>query len=515
MKNSILNALITGILLFFFIGEAQARRGTPCNTCQTCTDALGLPMSNVYLTDDLVSEGDGPCIVVRGIGATFDGMERELRPLAGKETIGVIVEAPNVLVKNLQIFGADIGIEARGTRFVTLFHLWLDGNKVGAAIENSVGTRITRSVIRGGKIGIDMGSQGDGLCDNEDSKFLRAFAAVISGNHIQNTEVGIVACMGIPVIRDNTIVNNKRGVVLARPQMVTGTEKSEGPYDECACAPTLPGASVSSTLFYSSGCNGCKVHEEWLPALREEGHDILLRISGPGTQEEAKAFDGHMSRCAPQVTDVLGIPGCVPNYTCIATDTTLKVRGEKDTLVYETQISSSAGLAAYATECKTAASERYREEKDCVKYQMMDNLVCGNSTLDIESTKNLHRWAGYENACGTVKDYFDQGKEGCSSGCSDLPNMPAKPSARKASGPILPPPPPLQAQEGAKVPTDVPAMDMASLVKEKPEMAKAEDKKGEDSEDTEKEEDEDGFNFLFWISVAVALGFGAKKVVKS
>ena len=40
--------------------DALAARGTPCNSCETCSAALALPASKVVLIDDLVYDGEDP-----------------------------------------------------------------------------------------------------------------------------------------------------------------------------------------------------------------------------------------------------------------------------------------------------------------------------------------------------------------------------------------------------------------------------------------------------------------------
>jgi len=469
MKFTAFLSVIIGLMTLAPMGEARAARGTPCNSCQGCTDALGLPEARVFLADDLVHDGVGPCITIRGLSAQFDGMEREIRPMKRGDSVGVLVQAPNVLVKNLHVIGALKGVDVRESRFTTLHHLWLEDNTVGVDIGPSQNPRISRSVILGGTVGVDVGSGGDGQCSDVESKVRRTVGTVLTGNRIEKNKVGVSACSGIPYIQGNTIVNNEVGVNLQRPQMVTGKEASEGPYDSCACAPSLPGSKAGTTLFYSSGCNGCKVHEEWLPALSSQGHDIILRASGPGTQSESKIFDAHIDRCAPQVTNALGIPGCVPNYVCVANDETFKVRDDDDRMTFETQIRSQEDLAAYAITCKTDAAERFTGEKDCVRYQVVDNVMCNNTQVDIRSVDSLSRWGGFKNACAKAQSFKDKGSESCAASCEEVTPTPEKPLARAPKGLLIPPPLPPKGKGGAPAPVAAPVMDMASLVKSKDE----------------------------------------------
>ena len=90
-------------------------------------------------------------------------------------------------------------------------------------------------------------------------------------------------------LKNNVVSSNKVGAEFQRPAKITGNEPAKGAYDACACEPTLPGAKPGTTLFYSSGCNGCKVHEEWLPGLREKGADILLRASDPERRKRERS----------------------------------------------------------------------------------------------------------------------------------------------------------------------------------------------------------------------------------
>ncbi len=413
--------IFTVFLAFASVGpvsEVQAARGTPCNSCEECSQALALPMSRVYLVGDLVAEGDGPCLVIRGIGAQFDGMERDLRPVSGKNTVGVIVESPNVLVKNLHIIGTDTGVRVSQANHTTLYNLWVEAKQVGVDFERCTGPRLTRSAIKGGKVGVDIGSRGDGECSPTDATQQSVFGAVISGTDIREAEVGVAACSGIPVLHGNVITNNNTGVQLAHPASSAPNQKAQGPYDTCACAPTLPGATPGSTLFYSSGCHGCKVHEEWLPELRKNGNDIILRASGPGTQDESKVFDGHIDRCAPQISDVIGLSGCVPNYACISNDASFKVRAPGDSLAYESEIQSAESLEVFAKSCQSMAAARFKKGDDCVKHQLSSNDICGNKTTDIVAASTLSKWPGIQNACGSAKGFNDKGSSGCSRECA-------------------------------------------------------------------------------------------------
>ena len=460
---------------FVWSNPAMAVRGLPCNSCQNCTEALGLPNARVHLVDDLVHEGEGPCITIKGVHAQFDGLEREIRPLKKEGTVGILIQAPNTLVKNIHVIGAETGVEVESSRYATLFHLWLENNQTGIRVGPSVGTRITRSIISGGSVGVDIGGGIDGLCSEAEQEKRTALGTVVVGTHIEGQKTGIIACHDTPHLKNNTVIRNDIGVVMKRPRMLPEKSKSEGPYDSCACAPTMPGITPGTTMFYSSGCNGCKVHEEWLPDLRSNGADINLRVSGPGTQEEAKIFDGHMDRCAPQITDVLGIPGCVPNYVCIASDETLKVRAGEDQMVYETQIQNAEMLATYAENCQTSAKALYKPGEDCVKHVAANNLFCGNKILDFEGSSQLAGWPGFNNTCTNTKEFQDEGKEGCTSTCSELPQMPTKPDARitKIKNPI----PPSIAQSAGNIKVEKPVMDMASLLKDN----KTEDKVPEET----------------------------------
>ena len=59
MKFTVFLSLMIGLITMVPVGEAQAARGTPCNSCQGCTDALALPEARVFLADDIVHDGVG------------------------------------------------------------------------------------------------------------------------------------------------------------------------------------------------------------------------------------------------------------------------------------------------------------------------------------------------------------------------------------------------------------------------------------------------------------------------
>ena len=93
----------------------------------------------------------------------------------------------------------------------------------------------------------------------------------------------------------------------------------------------------------------------------KKGHDILLRITGPENQAKTKEYDVFADRCMAQVTDTVGISGCVPNYSCLTTDVTLKVRDGEDGLFWETKINSAQDLAIYEAECQENAKRNYKK----------------------------------------------------------------------------------------------------------------------------------------------------------
>lgn len=435
--------------------QAAAQFATRCTTCETCTSVLSTTGAHAELSDDIVHEGDGPCIVIKGQDAQLDGLEHDIRSTGGKDPVGVRVEASGVLVKNLHTIGADVGIEVVGAKRVTLFHDTVEADVVGIRATGTEALRITRSIVSKAKVGVSFGADAAGAC--RAGATLDNKGAVVSGTHIEGAQVGLAACDATPVLKRNVIVGNTVGVRLASPTPAGSGDGAAGPWDPCTCKPTLPGAKGGTALFFSSGCHGCQVHEAWLPDLKAAGHDVLIRATGQENAQASAEFDTFMDQCAPQVTDAIGIPGCVPNYVCLANDVTNKVRKGESELDREVDIGTKEQLIAFEQECKAAALRNYAAPDGCVAHQLHDNVICGNKTSDIAGAKGLERWAGIDNACGTVDGYKDADATACTKPCpatlpeAVVPEARAREGADTPSG-YIPPPTPEPAPPSAPSP---------------------------------------------------------------
>jgi hypothetical protein len=299
--------------------------------------------------------------------------------------------------------------------------------------------RIVRVRVQGGRVGLAFGDVAAGRCA---PSVLRSPGAVVRRSHVEGADVGVAACDAQPVLMDNVLVRNGVGLVLGAPGRAPG-DGAHAVWDACACAPTLDGVRATTTLLYSSGCGGCQVHESWLPALRAQGHEIRVRETGRGHEAEGQRFDDFARRCAPELTDVLGIPGCVPNYACLADGAAAKLR-RGEGLDLEVHLDSAEDVARFATGCRETAARRFQRGGDCVRHALAGNLVCANRSSDIRAAPGAARLGGEGNACGHVEGWSEGGHEGCERPCP--PELPA-----------LAPPVVLPAQAtAAPVPTTAP-----------------------------------------------------------
>jgi hypothetical protein len=415
-------------------GEARAQDARACTSCEGCSKALAVPGARVELGDDVTAGGEA-CIVIKGEKAIFDGLDHLIRP-KGSLGAGVRVEAKGALVRNAHVVGADVGVIVAGAPEVTLFHDTLEPKRIGVRVEAADGVRITRSLIKGGSVGIAFGAREDGACDA--GATLASPAAVVNRTFVDGAGVGIAACDAVPVLTRNTLIHNGVGLILGSP--AAGGAKS-GPYDPCLCAPELSGLKPGTTIFFTTGCAGCEVHEAWMPDLKRDKHDIRMRESGRENLAIAAKFDAFLDRCAPEVTDVLGIPGCVPNYACLASDVTFKVRAGDDAMAFEAHIESAADVARYADECAAAGKKAAKDGPNCVAHALADNVICASKTVDIRGGGPAKKAGGAGNACGSVDGWADEGASGCASACpSTLPSPPAPVKrAKRAASPDAPP----------------------------------------------------------------------------
>ena len=419
------------------VASPASADNTVCDSCASCTEKLAIPNARVLLGNNVTYPANEACIVIRGSGAQFDGLEHEIRSSAGGAAVRV--EAPDVLVKNLHTEEGAVGVDVYSAPRFTLFHAWIQGAATGVRVAASAGVRITRSVVSGKACGISFGAS-DGTCRN--GLAVQSPGAVIANTRVQGSDVGIAACDTVPTLVRNEVVNNGVGILFGAPSPGSASEPGQSrAFDACLCAPPLAGVKPGTTLLFSSGCGGCQVHEGWLPELRKQHHDIVVREAGVGNADAMARFDAFMDRCAPEVTDVIGIPGCVPNYTCLANGTTFKTRRGDREINQEAGVSSPEDVAKFAIACNDAAEASTRGGTDCVKVAMRDNVLCLNRDLDVRSFTGPTKLDGQGNACTRTEGFSDGGSKGCDRPCpADLPArpMPSARASREPSGSTAP-----------------------------------------------------------------------------
>jgi hypothetical protein len=175
-----------------------------------------------------------------------------------------------------------------------------------------------------------------------------------------------------------------------------------------------------TTLLFSSGCGGCQVHEGWLPQVRASGHDVRLRETGAEHAAQTARFDAFMARCAPEVIDAVGVPGCVPNYACVADGRVFKVRSGENSVAHEVELNSAEDVGRFASQCAQDASRFYRARGGaCVRFQLRGNTVCGNRAADVRAAAGARRFGGGANdACGTAENWGEEGGASPDAGCA-------------------------------------------------------------------------------------------------
>lgn len=425
---------VAALALFAAPRQANAQDSVACDACASCTTALAQPRARVHIEQDLTASTAGACITVAGANAQFDGRGHTVR-LSGAATVGVQVSGASVLLRNVNVTGAGVGIQVAGTERTTIFNATIDTRDVGIRVNGSRSVRIARSQLRGSHVGIAFGDATGTTCPDSP---MRSPGAVIARNLIEHTGTAITACDAAPVLTDNVIVRNLAGVVLGAPSR--GTDSGPGadaPYDPCVCAPPYEHVHAGTTLLYSSGCGSCQVHEGWLPDLHSAHHDIVARETGREHIQSGQQFDDFMAQCVPEIWDSLGIPGCVPNYSCQANNIVSKNREGAEDLRLEAQLDSPEQVAQFADACEAAARSNYREGASCVRYALRGNVVCGNRGGDILAAAGARRFGGAHNACGSASGWADEGATGCAQPCpSTLPtsaDAPA-PSGQMAAG---------------------------------------------------------------------------------
>ncbi|MEI8255033.1 MAG: hypothetical protein WCJ30_05110 [Deltaproteobacteria bacterium] len=447
---------------------ARAQESVACDACASCTTALAQPRARAHIEHDLESAGaTGACIVVAGQNAQFDARGHAIRT-AGAGSIGVQVTGQGVLVRNVNVTGAGVGIDVAGAERVTVFHATLDTHEIGIRVTAARSVRIARSHIAGARVGIAFGEAAGAQCP---AAVLRSPGAVIARNVLERNGTAIAACEAAPVLTDNVIVRNQIGLVLGAPSRGADGPGADGPYDPCLCAPPLDHVRTGTTILYSSGCGGCQVHEGWLPDLRRGGHDIRARETGLANVAAGQRFDDYVAQCVPEIADSLGIPGCVPNYACPATDVVFKIRQGADGMRYEARLDSPDDVARFATACEAGARANYGEGAACVRRAVRGNVVCGNRNGDIHAAAGARRSVGAGNSCGTADGWTDEGATGCAQPCpTTLPTTADAPPA----GADTPEQPHAAAPPAAPAPTAaVPPTAPPSTVAQAPSAADA------------------------------------------
>lgn len=377
----------------------------------------------------------GACVVVAGANAWFDARGHAIRTISAG-SIGVQITGPGVLVRNVTVTGAGVGIDVAGADRTTVYHATLDAHAIGIRVTAARSVRVARSHIAGARVGIAFGEPTGSQCP---AAVLRSPGAVVARNVLEHNGTGLAACEAAPVLTDNVIVHNQVGVVLGAPSRgADGGPGADGPYDPCLCAPPLDHVRPGTTVLYSSGCGGCQVHEGWLPELRRGGHDVRVRETGLANAAAGQRFDDYVSQCIPEIADSLGIPGCVPNYACPATDVVFKIRQGAEGLRYEARLDAPDDVARFAQACDAAARANYGEGAACVRHAVRGNTVCGNRGGDVHAAPGARRSGGAGNSCTTVDGWNDDGSTGCAQPCPNtLPaTADAPPAGTDTGGPL-------------------------------------------------------------------------------
>ncbi len=382
-----------------------------CDSCGSCTDRLATDHARAELTADLDAAGVSPCIVLRGDQAELNGRGHILR--AGD--LGVRVEGRGAQVRNLQVAGAHTAFVIASPSGATLYHVTAAARDTGIAVMASADARIVRAEVHGGHVGVGFGQTLEGRC--APGLTMQSPGAAVLRTRVTGAEIGIASCDALAVMVGNRVTDNGVGIVLGSPAAGVRGPGAEVPYDHCVCAPMLDGVHAGTTLLWSSGCGGCEVHEAWLPGLRAHGADIRLRETGGGTADAQRRYDDYTRHCAPEITDVVGIPGSVPNYGCMADGQSFKVRINDTNWIPEATIVDASDVARFAATCASAAARRYGG-RTCVREMLWDNTVCGNHSADIRAMEGAERWSG-DDACDTVEGWREGGGQGCTRRCGE------------------------------------------------------------------------------------------------
>ncbi len=415
------------------ISGAWAAPRQPCDSCDTCTAALAAPGANVELSTDLTgAAGAGACVTIAGDGATFNAVGHTITA----QGVGVAIEGADVLLRQPTVRGGKTGIHIKGA-LATVFGARIEGAGTGVQVDGAAGARLDRVTVTGGEVGVAFGPVRRGACAPRAT--LRSPAAVAQRVSVTGAKVGLAACEARPVLMDVSVTQNSVGLLLGDPKAQGEGPGAAGPYDPCACAPSLDEVRPGTTLFFSSGCGGCKVHEGFLPDVRARGHDVRLRQTGLEHKAETTRYDAFVRRCAPGIIDAIGTPGCVPNYGCLATGDLFKRKGPDGRLVFEHRLNDADGVSGFAAECASAGTTHYGAGDACVQHAVRGLTACGNQKADVIAPAGV---TGADNACGA------QAIEGlgCTVACEGAPGVPAAapasaaPAAPASAAPSAAPP---------------------------------------------------------------------------
>lgn len=415
-------AFLAALLLLPAAASAQLS-GAHCNSCESCTAALAVANAIVELDADVDASQATTCVRIAGRGATFEGGRHTLRGAA----VGVEVAADEVVVRNLQVQEGGVGLQVTRARNATLFNDAVHDARAGVRIEGSANTRVVRASLSRNRVGVSMGADEAGRCAAPGP--IASPGVVIVRSQIAGGGVGVAACDAVPVLIGNLVSGNDRGVVIGEVRAQGGGPQG-GPWDDCSCAPGPGSVAPGTLMLYSSGCGGCIVHESWLTEERSHGAQIRVRPGPEGNPEQVR-FDEYMRRCAPEVMGALGIPGCVPNYSCPASGEVWKRRDGERQLAVDRSLNTPAEVVAFSEQCRAAGRAGYARGPRCVAAALRDNTLCGNRQADLESAGSLSRWGLSGDRCGVVRQpdggvaRCERGCEGAETGVSSTPFSPA------------------------------------------------------------------------------------------
>jgi hypothetical protein len=391
---------------------------------------------NAGLSTPITATAEGPCIVVAGNKANFDGANHAITGANGHPAI--LITGAEAYIRNTKVEGGKTGIQIQGAD-ATLYHATITNAARGIVADGASGLRIERATVTGGEVALDLGEQSGGtVC--KPGATVRNPAVVVQHSQFTGAKLGISACEALPVLSHVTVTGNEIGLLVGEPKADpkhTGKPGAANAYDPCVCAPSLDDVRPETTLFYSSGCGGCEVHEGWLPEVRGRGHDVRLRLTGQENKAEQDRFDAYTRRCAPAIIDAIGTPGCVPNYACVATGARFKAKGDDGRLVFDAQLNSAEQVAEFAGQCNTEAFTRHSPGgATCVTQAIRDSRFCGNTKADVNGARGAGvALKGSNNACGAPNEGgFDVSAIGCDMACDAAPAAPA-PVAPSAPAP--------------------------------------------------------------------------------